>query len=74
MGWDCSLKMIFARPDFLLAVLEKFLSLLERFPACTMFPGNPHRPVPVFITFRKNEISRTFLKERARAMEGVGFF
>lgn len=47
-------------------VLEFFLKkigkisflLLERFLACIMFPGNPDVLVPMFVSFRSNEMSR----------------
>lgn len=38
--------------------VRKILSLLERFPACTMFPGIPYRAMPMFITCRRNRINR----------------
>lgn len=37
---------------------KKVLFLLERFPAYTMFPGNLYRPMPIFITCRRNRITR----------------
>jgi len=60
---DFPLKLKCAGLDFFFlffsAVLEKkILFLLERFAACTMFPGNPYRPMPMFITCRRNGISR----------------